>query len=93
MEAERADLVAKKACFRCRQPGHISWNCAGHQRTNPIPENARAGGSVPSATPDMSESDKRTRYNELGSLEGIYNLVKDGPEEDKEKFVDMVQDF
>jgi len=92
-EAERADLVAKKACFRCRQPGHMSRDCAGHQQTNPIPENARAGGSTPSATPKMSESDKRTRYNELGGLEGIYNLVKDGPEEDKEKFMDMVQDF
>ena len=41
----------------------------------------------------MSEGERRTRYNELGGLEGIYNLVKNGPEEDKEKFMDMVQDF
>src|SRR5712675_2075261 len=93
MEAEWADLVAKKACFRCRKPGHMSRDCAGHQQTNPIPQNARAGQSAPTATPEMSEDEKRTRYNELGGLEGIYKLVKDGPEEDKEKFVDMVQDF
>jgi len=92
-EAERADLVAKKACFRCRKPGHISRDCAGHQQTNPIPQNARTGQPVSTATPEMSESEKRTHYNELGGLEGIYNLVKDGPEEEKEKFVDMVQDF
>jgi len=29
-EAERADLVAKKACFRCRKPGHMSRDCASH---------------------------------------------------------------
>jgi len=92
-EAEWADLVAKKACFRCRKPGHMSRDCAGHQQTNPIPQNARAGQSAPTATPEMSEGERRTRYNELGGLEGIYNLVKDRPEEDKEKFVDMVQDF
>jgi len=57
------------------------------------PQNARAGQPAPTAKPEMSEDEKRTRYNELGGLEGIYNLVKDGPEEDKEKFVDMVQDF
>jgi len=71
----------------------MSRDCASHRQTNPIPENARAGGSTPSATPDMSKDTKRARYNELGGLEGIYNLVKDGPEEDKEKFMDMVQDF
>jgi len=36
---------------------------------------------------------RQARYNELGGLKGIYNLVKDRPEGDKEKFVDMVQDF
>jgi len=23
-EAEKADLIAKRACFKCKQPGHIS---------------------------------------------------------------------
>jgi len=32
-------------------------------------------------------------FEKLGGLEGVYNLVKEGPEEQKEKFVDMVQDF
>jgi len=52
----------------------------------------RAGGSTPTADATTPES-RQARYNELGGLEGIYNLVKDGPEGDKEKFVDMVQDF
>jgi len=92
MEAERADLVAKKACFRCRKPGHISWDCFSHRQNNPIPENARAGRSIPTADATTPEG-RQARYNELGGLEGIYNLVKEGPEEDKEKFMDMVQDF
>ena len=92
MEAERADLVAKKACFRCQKPGHMSWDCYSHQQINPIPENVRAGGSTLMADATTPKS-RQARYNELGGLEGIYNLVKDGPEGDKEKFVDMVQDF
>jgi len=92
MEAERADVVTKKACFRCRKPGHMSQDCYGHRQNNPIPENARAGGSTPTADATTPKS-RQARYNELGGLEGIYNLVKDGPEGDKEKFVDMVQDF
>jgi len=32
-------------------------------------------------------------FEKLGGLEGVYNLVKEGPEDQKEKFVDMVQDF
>jgi len=92
MEAERANLVAKKACFRCRKPGHVSQDCLSHRQTNPTPKNVRAGGSTPTADANTPES-RQARYNELGGLEGIYNLVKDGPEGDKEKFVDMVQDF
>ena len=92
-EAEQADLVTKNACFKCQKPGHRSRDCYSHQQTNPIPENARASGSIPTADATTSEADRRACYNELGSLEGIYNLVKDGPEKDKEKFVDMVQDF
>ena len=91
-EVERADLITKKACFRCRKPGHMSQDCFGHRQTNPIPKNARAGGSTPMADTTTPES-RQACYNELGGLEGIYNLVKDGPEEDKEKVVDMVQDF
>jgi len=92
-EVEWADLMAKKACFQCRKPGHMSRDCASHWKTSPIPKNARAGGSTSSAPPEIPEADRQAHYNELGGLEGIYNLVKEGPEEDKEKFVDMVQDF
>ena len=92
-EAEQADLVAKKACFRCRKPGHMSRDCYSHRQTNPIPENVRACGSTLMADATTPEANRRARYNELGGLKGIYNLVKDGPEGDKEKFVDMVQDF
>jgi len=71
----------------------MSWDCANHRQTNPIPENTRAKGSTPTTPPTIPEADRRARYNELGSLEGIYNLVKDGPDKDKEKFMDLVQDF
>jgi len=91
-EAEWADLRAKNVCFRCQKPGHISHDCFSHRQNNPIPEDVRAGRSTPTADVTTPEN-RQARYNELGGLEGIYNLVKDGPEEDKEKFVDMVQDF
>src|SRR5712672_4182439 len=39
-EAEKADLIAKRACFKCKQLGHISRWCS---KKKPIPENARAG--------------------------------------------------
>ena len=71
---------------------YISRDCYSHRQNNPIPKNVRASGVAPMADATTPES-RQARYNELGGLEGIYNLVKDGPEEDKEKFVDMVQDF
>jgi len=82
----------KTLASSAEKPGHISRNCHSPQQANPTPENARAGGSTPTADATTPES-RQAHYNELGGLEGIYNLVKDGPEEDKEKFVDMVQDF
>jgi len=91
-EVERADLVAKKACFRCRKPGHLSRNCQSYQQTTSNPENARAS-RVTLTTDTTTPESRQARYKELGGLEGIYNLVKEGPEEDKEKFMDMVQDF
>src|SRR5712672_4520223 len=75
-EVERADLITKKACFRCRKPGHMSQDCFGHRQTNPIPKNARAGGSILTADTTTPEADRWARYDELGGLEGIYNLVK-----------------
>jgi len=29
----------------------------------------------------------------LGGVEGIYNMIKNGTEAEKEKFVDLAQDF
>ena len=71
----------------------MSWDCFSHRQTNPIPKNTRASGSTLMADATTPKTDRQACYNELGSLEGIYNLVKDGPEGDKEKFMDMVQDF
>jgi len=71
----------------------MSRDCFSHWQTNPIPENVRASRPIPTADATTPEADRWARYNELGGLKGIYNLVKDGPEGDKEKFVDMVQDF
>jgi len=75
----------------------MSRDCYSHRQNNPTPKNARASEATPTADANTPES-RQACYNELGGLEGIYNLVKDrpeppGPEGDKEKFVDMVQDF
>src|SRR5882672_11019220 len=69
-EAEWADLIAKKACFRCQKPGHMSRDCHSHRQTNPIPENARAGRSTLTADTTTPAADRQASYNELGGLEG-----------------------
>src|SRR6267154_865499 len=48
-ESEKADLIAKRACFKCKQPGHISRWCG---KRKPIPENARVAPA-----PGMSAAD------------------------------------
>jgi len=40
---EKADLIAKRACFKCKQPGHISRWCG---KRRPIPENARTAPHI-----------------------------------------------
>src|SRR5712672_1944968 len=39
-DSEKADLITKRACFTCKQLGHISQWCGKKKR---IPENARSG--------------------------------------------------
>jgi len=57
-ESEKADLIAKRACFKCKQLGHISRWCS---KRKPIPENARTG-PVPgtsSVSPPLGDQTER----------------------------------
>src|SRR5712675_25056 len=78
-DSKKADLIAKRACFKCKQPGHISRWCG---KRRPIPENARAGPAPEKAT-----------IESVGGIEGIYDLLKNGTKAEKEKFIDLAQDF
>jgi len=85
---EKADLITKKACFKCKQPGHISRWCG---KRRPIPENARTGTS-PASTANTPTPEKAS-IESVGGIEGIYDLLKNGTEAEKEKFIDLTQDF
>jgi len=91
-DSEKADLIAKRACFKCKQPGHISRWCG---KRRPIPENARAGpvtGTSAAATVNTPAPEKAS-IESVGGIEGLYDLLKNGTEAEKEKFIDLIQDF
>jgi len=92
-DAEKANLIAKRACFKCKQPGHISKWCG---KRKPIPENARTS-PVPGMSQNIPQNvpapDKAATIKSVRGVEGIYNLIKNGTEAEKEKFIDLAQDF
>jgi len=91
-DAEKANLIAKRACFKCKQPGHISRWCG---KRKPIPENAR-GGPVPaiiSASGTNIPAPEKASIELISGVEGIYDLLKNGTKAKKEKFIDLAQDF
>ena len=87
-DSEKANLIAKRACFKCKQPGHISRWCG---KKRPIPENARTGAS--STSPTNTPAPEKASIESVGGVEGIYDLLKNGTEAKKEKFIDLTQDF
>jgi len=48
---------------------------------------------VPTTGLVLEDEEKLAMFKKLRGLEGVYNIVKDGPEDQKENFMDMVQDF
>ena len=90
-DSEKADLIAKRACFKCKQPGHISRWCG---KRKPIPENTRNGPSIePHQNTQTSNPAPGPTITSLGGVEGIYNLIKNGTDTEKEVFVDLAQGF
>ena len=91
-EAERAELMAKRACFRCCKPGHMSQDCyschgletvnAGNTATEP--PHRETGPQEPTPGPMIKS---------LGGVEGIYGLIKNGTDTEKEAFIDLAQGF
>ena len=93
-EAERADLMAKRACFRCRKPGHLSRDCYSRRgqeqvatgTTTPEPPSRESG-------PQTKES-KTESFQKLGGFKGVFELLKEtGSKQEKEQFADMMADF
>src|SRR5712672_2867312 len=89
-DSEKADLIAKRACFKCKQPGHISQWCG---KRKPIPENARTGPAPGMSSPDAIPNPEKASLETIGGIEGLYDLLKSGTEAEKEKFIDLAQDF
>src|SRR5882672_2828435 len=89
-ESEKADLIAKRACFKCKQLGHISRWCG---KKKPIPENARTGPAPIIPLGDTIPNPEKASLETIGGIEGLYDLLKNGTEAEKEKFIDLAQDF
>ena len=87
-EAEHAELMAKRACFRCCKPGHMSWDC--YSRCGP--EKVNAGNTAPAPEPPCRETGPQKTNLEKG-IEGLHYLMENGTEADKEAFIDKCQDF
>jgi len=87
-EAERAELMAKRACFRCRKPGHMSRDCYSRRG----PEKVNAGNTAPIPEPPSREPGPQKTNLEKG-IEGLHYLMEHGTEADKEAFIDKCQGF
>jgi len=89
-EAECAELMAKRACFCCRKPGHMSWDCYSRRG----PETVNAGNMAPAPEPPRRETGpQKPTLESMGGIEGIYRLILDGTEAEKEAFIDACQGF
>jgi len=91
-DSEKVDLIAKRACFKCKQPGHISQWCG---KRKPIPENARTGPTprMSSASTTNVPTPEKASIEAIRGIEGLYDLLKNGTEAEKETFIDLAQDF
>ena len=89
-EAERAELMAKRACFRCRKPGHMSRDCYSRRG----PETVNAGNMAPAPEPPHRKTGpQKLTIDSIGGVEGMYKLLSEGTKTEKEAFIDKCQGF
>jgi len=90
-EAERAELFAKKACFCCRKPGHMSRDCYSHHG----PEVVNVGNMAPAPEPPHRETGpQKPTLESFGGIKGLCDhLAQHGMEAEKEAFIDACQGF
>jgi len=91
-EAERAELFAKRACFRCHKPGHMSWDCYSHRG----PEVVNTGNTAPAPELPRRETgpQKKPTLESFGGIKGLCeHLAEHGTEAEKEAFIDACQGF
>jgi len=89
-EAERMELFAKRACFCCCKPGHMSQDCYSRHR----PEVVNVGNTAPTPEPLCREtSPQKPTLKSVGGIEGLYHLIANSMEPEKEVFIDACQGF
>jgi len=89
-EVEHAELFAKRACSRRRKAGHMSWDC--YSRCGPDVVNA--GNTAPALEPPHRETGpQKPTLESIAGVEGMYDLLTNGMEAEKEAFIDKCQGF
>jgi len=90
-EAEHVELFAKRACFHCHKPGHMSQDCYSCHG----PEVVNMGNMAPAPEPLRRETGpQKPTLESFGGIKGLCDyLAKHGTETKKEALMKACQGF
>jgi len=81
-DSEKADLIAKRACFKCKQPGHISRWCVAREGRSPKTLEQPCTRDILCICLEYPAPEKAS-IESVGGIEGLYDLLKNGTEAEK----------
>jgi len=63
------------------------------EKANPRKCQSSPGTGTSSASASNTPAPEKASIESVGGIEGLYDLLKNGTEAEKEKFIDLAQDF